>query len=116
MAIGGALILGAMALIAVFLSRGKPVEVVPVTQGLLTQTVVTSGRMATLARTDIASQTTARIESMAVREGDRVQAGQVLVQLRDDEAQAALRQAGASVDEARLRIRQIQTIQPIFLS
>jgi HlyD family secretion protein len=111
MAIGGALILGALALTAVFLSRGKPVEVVLVTQGPLTQTVVTSGRMATPARTDIASQTTARIESMAVREGDRVQAGQVLVQLRDDEAQAALRQASASVDEARLRIRQIQTIQ-----
>ena len=91
MAIGGALILGALALTAVFLSRGKPAEVILVTQGPLTQTVVTSGRVATLARTNIESQTTARIQSMAVREGDRVQAGQVLVQLRDDEARAALR-------------------------
>ena len=109
--LGSALIVGTLALTAMFLLRGKPVEVALVTQGPMTQTVVTSGRIATLSRTDIASQTAARIESISVREGDIVQAGQVLVQLRDDEAQAALRQANAGVEEARLRIRQIQTVQ-----
>lgn len=109
--LGSALIVGTLALAAMFLLRGKSVEIALVTQGPMTQTVVTSGRIATLSRTDISSQTAARIESIAVREGDSVQAGQVLVQLRDDEAQAALRQVNASVEEARLRIRQIQTVQ-----
>jgi HlyD family secretion protein len=109
--LGSALIAAAISLGAALMLRGKPVEIVLVIQGPLTQTVVTSGRVATLARTDVASQTTARIESIAVREGESVQAGQVLVQLRNDEARAALQQANASVNEAGLRIRQIQTIQ-----
>ena len=108
--LSGALIVCGL-LISAALLRAKPIEVAIVTQGRMAQTVVTSGRIATLARTDVASQTTARIESIAVREGDQVQAGQILVKLRDDEAQAALRQANATVAEADLRIRQIQTIQ-----
>jgi HlyD family secretion protein len=95
----------------VFANRGMPVEVVVVTQGKMLQSVVTSGRIVDLARTEVASQNTARIESIAVREGDRVEAGQVLVRLRDDEAKASLSQAGAAVLEAQARMRQIQTIQ-----
>jgi HlyD family secretion protein len=94
-----------------FASRGLPVEVVVVTQGRMLQSVVTSGRIVDLARTEVASQNTARIESIAVREGDHVAAGQVLVRLRDDEAKASLSQAGAAVLEAQARLRQIQTIQ-----
>ena len=90
--------------------RGQAVELALVTQGTLLQTVVTSGRIVDLARTDIASQSTARIERIAVREGDQVKAGQVLVQLRDDEARASLIQAEASVREGRERLRQIETV------
>lgn len=92
-------------------NRGVAVDVTSVTQGPMVQSVVTSGRIATAARTDVASQSTALIEHIAVREGDVVQAGQVLVRLRDDEALAALQQTDASVLEARMRIRQIQTVQ-----
>jgi HlyD family secretion protein len=106
----GILSLGAVAAI-VLSNRGLPVEVVVVTQGKMLQSVVTSGRIVDLARTEVASQNTARIESIAVREGDRVEAGQVLVRLRDDEAKASLGQAGAAVLEAQARMRQIQTIQ-----
>ena len=96
--------------------RGQSVEVVTVTQGKLVQTVVTSGRVADQTRTEIASQNTARIEHILVQEGDVVQAGQILVHLRDDEAQATLRQAEAAASEAQMRIRQIQTIQaPVSL-
>lgn len=106
----GALVLCGL-VAAVWMTRGLPVDVVLVTQGDMAQSVVTSGRIATPARTAVASQTTGRIERIGVREGDLVQAGQVLVQLRDDEAQAALRQADAAVTEARMRIGQIQTVQ-----
>lgn len=106
----GALLI--VALVAVGISRrGQPVEVVVVSQGPLVQSVVTSGRVADTSRVEITSQSTARIESIQVREGDAVQPGQVLVQLRDDEAQAAARQTQAAVQEARMRLRQIQTVQ-----
>ena len=91
--------------------RGQPVEVTLVTQGEMLQSVVTSGRIVDLARTEVSSQNTARIESIAVREGERVQAGQILVRLRDDEARASLVQAEAAVLEARERLRQIETVQ-----
>ena len=104
------LVLCAAALFA-YSQRGQPVEVTLVTQGEMLQSVVTSGRIIDLARTEVASQNTARIESIAVREGDHVQAGQVLVRLRDDEARASLVQSEAAVLEARQRVRQIETVQ-----
>ncbi len=94
-----------------WLPRGTPVEVALVRQTDLTQTVVMSGRIASAARSQIASQTTARIEQVLVREGDPVRAGQVLVRLRDEEAQAALAQADAAVAEARAALRRLQTVQ-----
>lgn len=97
--------------LAVVFGRGTPVEVVLVTQGPLVQSVVMAGRIASVARNDIASQSTARIEAILVREGDTVQAAQVLVRLRDDEATANLTQAKAAVAEARGRIRQLSTVQ-----
>ena len=92
-------------------TRGQAVDVVTVTQGPMVQSVVTAGRIVTVARNDIASQSSARIEAILVREGDSVQAQQVLVRLRDDEASANLAQARAAVAEARARIRQIATVQ-----
>ena len=104
--------IGLAAMTAYALSaRGVVVQVALVSQGPMVQSVVTSGRIATAARTDVASQSTALIEHIDVREGDVVRAGQVLVRLRDDEARAALQQSDATVAEARMRIRQIQTVQ-----
>jgi len=97
--------------LTIFSRRGKAVEVVVVTQGPMVQSVVTTGRIASVGRNDIASQSTARIEAILVREGDTVRAGQVLVRLRDDEASANLAQARATVTEARGKIRQLATVQ-----
>jgi HlyD family secretion protein len=94
-----------------WLQRGQAVDMARVTQGPMVQSVVTSGRIDSVARTDIASQTTARIDRILVREGDAVQAGQVLVHLRDDEAVANLKQAQAGVLEARARLSQLNTVQ-----
>ena len=104
------LVAGILGLI-IFSAKGKAVEVVVVTQGPMVQSVVTTGRIASVARNELASQGTARIEAILVREGDTVQAGQVLVRLRDDEATANLAQARAAVAEARGRIRQLTTVQ-----
>ena len=104
------LMAGILALVF-FARRGKPVEVVVVTQGPMVQSVVTTGRIASVARSEIASQGNARIEAILVREGNTVQAGQVLVRLRDDEATANLAQARASVAEARGRMRLLATVQ-----
>ena len=94
-----------------WLKRGQAVDMARVTQGPMVQSVVTSGRIDSVARTDIASQATARIDRILVQEGDAVQAGQVLVQLRDDEAVANLKQAQAGVLEARARLSQLNTVQ-----
>ena len=92
-------------------NRGTAVDVALVTSGPMVQSVVMSGRITTVPRNDVASQSTSRIESNLVREGDKVNAGLVLVRLHDDEATAALRQAKAAVAEARARLLEIRTVQ-----
>ncbi len=94
-----------------WLQRGTAVALTRVSQGPMLQSVVTSGRIASVARTDVMSQSTARIEQILVREGDVVQAGQVLVRLRDDEASANAQAAQAAVTEAQARLRQLEAVQ-----
>lgn len=106
-----AVVLVGMAALLWSVLRGQAVDVVVVTQGPMVQSVVTAGRIVKVARNDIASQSAARIDAILVREGDQVQAHQVLVRLRDDEATANLAQSRAAVAEARARIRQIATVQ-----
>ena len=107
----GAALLALAGTLAYLLMRGTAVDVAVVTQGDLTQSVVMSGRITAIDRTEVASQATARIESIAVREGDKVRVGQALARLRNDEAQATLVQTSAAVAQANARLRQIQTIQ-----
>lgn len=86
-------------------ARGPRVEVVTPEVGLIKQTLVFSARVSALARVDIASTLTARVERVMVREGDHVKVGQLIVQLDDDEFSAQVNQANASlaVSQARLR-------------
>ena len=108
------LLLGAALIAAVviyFAPRAKVVDVVAAERGPLVQSIVATGRVATPARIEISSQLAARIERIAVREGDRVRAGQLLVQLRSDEATAGLAAAQAALSEAQDRIRQIAQVQ-----
>lgn len=51
--------------------------------------------------TDVGARTGGRVASVSVREGNRVSAGQLLVQLDDDEVRAQLAAARARVDVAR---------------
>lgn len=104
-----ALLLGAAALAAVayFGLRSDRVEVARVERGELRQAVVASGRVRTPQRVEVASQITGRVTAVAVREGDAVTAGQVLLQLDAAEWQASVAQARASLDQAESRLRQI---------
>ncbi len=106
--LGAALLAGA---VFYFMPRAKVVDVVAAERGPLVQSIVATGRVATPARIEISSQLAARIERIAVREGDRVRAGQRLVQLRSDEATATLAAASAALSEAQERIRQIAQVQ-----
>lgn len=95
---------------AVSWPRSTPVETVTVVKKALRQTVVATGRVNTTARIDIGAQTTGTLHSVLVREGDRVRAGDVVVRLRDDEAQASLHQARAVLDEAQAKLVQIERV------
>ncbi len=56
--------------------------------------------------TDVGTKVGGRIESIAVREGDRVSQGQIIAQLENRELQAALNGASASVDAAKQQVNQ----------
>lgn len=87
-------------------ARATQVEVVPVVRARIVQSVVATGRLNAPARIDIGAEVTAAVLEVRVREGDRVAAGDLLVQLSDGEARAALQQARAALAEARSRAEQ----------
>jgi HlyD family secretion protein len=53
----------------------------------------------------VAAKTTGRIRQITVREGDRVEAGQVLAMLDDEQIRAREQQAAASVRQAEARVK-----------
>lgn len=107
--VGAALFLIAAAAGAARL-RGNVVTGVPVERRDLLQTVVTTGRVTSLARVDVGSQILGSVAAVRVDSGDRVKAGQLLIQLRDEEARAALDQAQGVVRELEERLKQIGTV------
>ncbi len=68
------------------------------------QRVVASGRVMPAARVTLGSLSLARVVEVAVREGDAVSAGQLILRLDDAEARAMLAQARARVQEAAARL------------
>ncbi|HPU51340.1 MAG TPA: efflux RND transporter periplasmic adaptor subunit [Burkholderiaceae bacterium] len=84
-------------------SRPAAVPVVAVTESALAQSLVFSGRVAAIVRVELGATVTGRIAEVLVREGDRVQAGQLLARLDADELQAQAEQAQANLELARAR-------------
>jgi HlyD family secretion protein len=76
----------------------------------LVQRVVASGRVLAPARIQIGSVVVGRATRVAVDKGDRVKAGQVLVQLDDAEARAALAQARSAVAQAAARLELVDVV------
>ncbi len=85
--------------------RARPVaaEAVVLQARPLQRTLQFSARVQTPARVELGSTLTGRVARVAVREGDEVAAGAVLVQLEDAELVAALRQAEATLAQAQAR-------------
>ena len=65
----------------------------------LIQTVVASGRVEKVSRTQIGSEITGVVLERLVQEGDRVSRGDVLLVLKSDEISAQVRQAEAELKE-----------------
>lgn len=99
--LGAALLLAALGFAGTAWWRGPQVDVLEARRAPLVRTLQFSARVATLSRVDIGSTLTGRVEQVQVREGDAVQAGDVLVQLESDELRAALAQAEAAEQQAR---------------
>lgn len=85
--------------------QGPVVEVYAVKPTDLTQTVVATGRIATPSRSQIGSEITGVVERRLVREGDQVQAGDLLIELKSDELAAREREAQAALSNLRLSRR-----------
>ena len=69
------------------------------------------GTLEPVARVLVAAQEEGVVTAVAVREGDRVQSGQVVVALDDRQLRAELAQAEASGEEARARWRRVESLR-----
>ncbi len=109
--------LAALAILATFaLPRllGEKIIVLAASRGELRQSVVASGKVRSPQRVELASQITGRVTQIPVREGQSVEAGQLLIQLDDAEWRATLAQAKASLQQSELRMTQLQQLaQPL---
>ncbi|NCT84661.1 MAG: efflux RND transporter periplasmic adaptor subunit [Comamonadaceae bacterium] len=70
----------------------------------LQRTLVFSARVASASRVELGSTLTGRVEQVAVREGDGVRRGDVLLRLESEELRAALAQALANERQAAARL------------
>ena len=93
-----------MVLVAVILVRhwqGPRLAAYEVATLPLVQTVVATGRVVSVSRAQVGSQISGVVIERRVREGDRVDAGDVLALLRPDDQQAAVREAEAVLAQLR---------------
>lgn len=88
---------------------GKKVQVQTLSRTVMVHSVVTTGRVRPL-RVRLAPMASGTVREFPVREGSRVTAGQLLVQLDDTEANAALSNANALLAQATAGRRKLRTI------
>ena len=86
---------------------GTPANVYVATSGELLQSVVASGRIISPQRISIALQGSGRVQQVAVAEGQKVESGQLLIELDNSDSRASLAQATAAVAQAQARLRQL---------
>ena len=77
--------------------QGVPVNVLAPTRGTVIETVVASGRVLAPSQAKVGASLIGVIERVAVEEGQAVARGDLLIELQDDEARAAVARAEATV-------------------
>ena len=122
--------LGVLALIVLALTLyllrnillGTPINVYAATSGELVQSVVASGRVVSPQRVTVALQGSGRVQRVAVAEGQKVEAGQLLIELDNSDSRASLAQANAATAQAQAKLRQLtelgqpQAVQALALA
>ncbi|MCC5870024.1 MAG: efflux RND transporter periplasmic adaptor subunit [Gammaproteobacteria bacterium] len=86
---------------------GPSVAALEVQSGRLLQNVVTTGRVVTRHRVQVGSELVGTVVSVHVDEGERVAAGETLIELDDATQRAALRRAEAGLVQAQIRLARL---------
>lgn len=94
-------------------ARGPKVRVVAAARKDIEQRIVASGRVWVPTRVQIAAQTPGLVVAVGVVEGQRVKAGDLLVQIDDAEERAAVAQAKAAVAQASAKVEQLRRVGSI---
>lgn len=96
-----------IALLAWLRWQPKSVEGIQVSQDSISQTIVATGRVAPMAKIELASLVTAQVTHIHVHEGEKVSLGQSLITLSDASIDANLVQAQANLREAEQRLNEL---------
>ena len=102
----------ALAVVA-FRARGPGVRVTVAARKDLEQHVVASGRVWVPTRVQVSAQIPGLVVAVGAIEGQRVKAGDLLIQLDDAEARATVAQASASLEQAGARVEQLRRVGAI---
>ena len=94
-------------------ARGPVVAATVAARTDLEQHMIASGRVRVVTRIQLSSQISGRAVAVRVVEGQRVRTGDLLVQLDDAEARAAVSQAKAAVSQASGRVEQLRKVGAI---
>lgn len=111
--VGLSLVLGLVALIVGMLWTAPPeVETVhakAMSSAASGTSLSATGYIVPHHKIDVNSKVTGRVKAVGVEKGDHVRAGQVLVQLEDDEFQAQVQQARGQVESARAYLQELES-------
>lgn len=97
-------------------SRGPLVSTVPVERRDLEQRIVATGRVMAPARVNVSAITPGLVVAVGAVEGQRVNAGDLLLSVDDAEARAAVAQAKAAVEQASAKVEQLRRVGSIVAS
>ncbi len=90
-------------------TQALDVQVSNVTKGDLTDSILASGNLVYRTQVALRSELMARVDAVFVQEGDKVEAGQLLLQLDPQSYSASLEQARAQTARARTDIQMAST-------
>ena len=95
-------------------ARGPQVRTVIATRKDLEQHILASGRVWVSTRVQVSAQSPGLVQAVNVREGKQVKAGDLLIQMDDAEARAAVAEAKAAVEQANARVNQLRRVGAVI--